>query len=282
VLGLVFGSAASRQHVALVEKSKRDAEARAEELEMFAGRVAHDLRAPLSVIQMQSGSAQRATTVESMRHAVERLVRQGARMAEIIDALLAFARAGAPPEDGVADVADVVGEVVAENRLIASGSKIDIVLEAIPHGKVAASHGVLDIILTNLVRNAVKYIGDGQNGVRRISVRARELHGMVRFEVEDTGPGLPPGSERAVFEPFVRAAKTSASGIGLGLATVKRLVEAHHGRVGVESRPDRGSRFWFDLPRASERAASGPRERRMPATRRDASDRRWVRRDPWA
>src|SRR5262249_8826285 len=159
------------------------------------------LRAPLSVIQMQSGSAERATTVEAMKQGVARVVRQGNRMAEIIDALLAFARAAATPEDGASEIADVVEEVVAESKLVPHEATIEFVLESIPPARVAATHGVLDIVLSNLVRNAVKYIGDGRGGVRRISVRAYEVRGMVRFEVEDTGPGLPPGSERAVFEP---------------------------------------------------------------------------------
>ena len=222
---------------------------------MFAGRVAHDLRAPLSVIQMQSGAAQRASSLEGVKKSIDRLARQGTRMAEIIDALLAFARSGAPPEGGSVEIADVVGEVVAESRFIDGGSKIDFVVESIPRVRVAASHGVLDIILSNLVRNATKYIGDRRDDVRRIAVRARDIRDMVRIEVEDNGPGLPPGAELAVFEPFVRVAKTSASGIGLGLATVKRLVEAHHGRVGVDSSPDRGCRFWFELPRVPERIA---------------------------
>jgi signal transduction histidine kinase len=170
-------------------------------------------------------------------------------MAEIIDALLEFARAGARPQPGVCDdVARVIQEVVVESQSLASGSEIEFVSEAISPAAVGCSRGVLGIVIANLVRNAVKYIDGGSNGVRRITLRVNELERALRFEVEDTGPGLPPGAEETVFEPFVRFSTKASGGIGLGLATVKRLVEAHNGKVGVVSTPGRGCRFWFELP----------------------------------
>src|SRR5581483_11406239 len=99
---------------------------------------------------------------------------------------------------------------------------------------VAASPGVLASLLSNLVRNAIKYLGDPAE--RRIAVRAIAARAVVRFEVQDTGPGLPPSLEQTVFEPYVRAPGNQKPGIGLGLATVKRLAEAHGGAVGVRSR----------------------------------------------
>ena len=83
-----------------------------------------------------------------------------------------------------------------------------------------------------------------------ITLRGREVDGCFCFEVEDTGPGLPPGAEAQVFAPFVRLPEAKGkAGIGLGLATVKRLVEANGGEVGVASPPGDGARFWFTLPR---------------------------------
>jgi signal transduction histidine kinase len=71
----------------------------------------------------------------------------------------------------------------------------------------------------------------------------------VRIEVEDTGPGLAPGFEERAFEPYVQAThRKKTSGIGLGLATVKRMTQAHAGRVGVVSRPGVGCTFWVELP----------------------------------
>jgi signal transduction histidine kinase len=72
---------------------------------------------------------------------------------------------------------------------------------------------------------------------------------------------LPPELEKRVFEPYVRAPNASQPGVGLGLATVKRLAEAHGGRVGVESVPGSGSTFWFELPKAPKGAAEATKSR---------------------
>jgi len=103
--------------------------------------------------------------------------------------------------------------------------------------------------MQNLIRNAIKYIGEGP--CKQIVVRAGLLSGAVHLVVQDSGPGLPSGTERRVFEPYVRVAGTHQPGIGLGLATVKRIVEAHAGRVGVQSNPGKGAAFWVDLPLAA-------------------------------
>jgi signal transduction histidine kinase len=252
VAGIFLGWAASRQHVELVESSRGAAEARARELEMFAARVAHDLRAPLAVIEMRAASAQRTDQFGALRETVERIGRQGRRMAEIIDALLEFAQAGARPVPGqCAEIAEVVHDVTSDCRSLASEAGVEFVVEPIPPVTTACSHGVLGIILTNLVHNAAKYVGTVDRGPGRVVVRVLPRDAVVRFEVDDTGPGLPPGTEAKVFEPFVRASSSRKGGIGLGLATVKRLVEAHGGRVGVVSSPGFGCRFWFEVPAAT-------------------------------
>jgi len=105
------------------------------------------------------------------------------------------------------------------------------------------------VVIHNLVRNAIKYIGDGPR--RLVITRAVVAAESVRLSVQDSGPGLPPGMEQAVFAPYVRAPGTHAPGIGLGLATVKRIVESRRGRVGAWSEPRKGPTFWLDLPRAS-------------------------------
>lgn len=109
---------------------------------------------------------------------------------------------------------------------------------------------------TNLAYNAIKYIGDGP--VRHIEVRVLDKGASVRVEVEDTGPGLPPDLEANVFEPYVRGRATNQPGLGLGLATVKRMAESHGGSVGVRSTVGQGCTFWFELPKATTAAATSP------------------------
>jgi signal transduction histidine kinase len=259
--GIWLSWAASRQHVALVERNQRLAEARAKELEMFAGRVAHDLRGPLSVIEMRSTAGARLENIDAVKASLDGIRKQGQRMNEIIDALLAFAQAGAVPEPAACtNLVEIAREVIADIQSTAPAVGIEYVLEPFPSAGVACSSRVLEIVLSNLVTNASKYIGEGRAGVRRVTVRARDQNDVLHFEVEDTGPGLPRGEERAVFEPFVRLSRGSGTGVGLGLATVKRLVDAHGGSVGVESFPGSGCSFWFELPKVSALPVEGKSE----------------------
>jgi signal transduction histidine kinase len=251
IAGILLSWFAGRQQIALVESNEHLAKERAKELEMFAGRVAHDLRAPLTVIELKSEIADRADISDVAKNALYAIRRQGRRMGEIIDALLAFAQAGAAPEPERCDnIPEVVRDVLGDIQSVSSGSGIEFIVEPLRPVTAACSSRVLAIVLTNLVGNATKYIGAGQGGVRRIIVRMRENGERLQFEVEDNGPGLPSGKEEAVFEPFVRLSRSPSGGIGLGLATVKRLVEAHGGTVGVVSMPSSGCKFWFQLPLA--------------------------------
>ncbi|MES1206996.1 MAG: HAMP domain-containing sensor histidine kinase [Pseudomonadota bacterium] len=227
--------------------------ARASELEAFAGRVAHDLRNPLSAVALRVLAASRRAGLDPRLHEdLDKVARQVQRMNDIIDGLLEFARAGATPaRDASADLGDVLEEAVADLRPAAASAGASIVVEAFPPTRVACTPGALTSVLSNLVGNAVKYIGDGRDPARRIVVRVRDGRGAVRIEVDDNGPGLPPGSEERVFEPFLRVNPSNKPGIGLGLATVKKIVEAYRGRTGVDSRLGRGSTFWFELPRAT-------------------------------
>jgi signal transduction histidine kinase len=109
---------------------------------------------------------------------------------------------------------------------------------------------VLTSILGNLVGNAVKFMRDSSE--RRITLRVVESGDEVRFDIEDTGPGVPAGLEDAIFLPYVRGEGVTQPGLGLGLATVRRFCEAHGGTVGVRSTSGRGSAFFFTLPRAAQ------------------------------
>jgi signal transduction histidine kinase len=87
----------------------------------------------------------------------------------------------------------------------------------------------------------------GNSELRCVLVRAVESHpGVVRFEVEDSGPGIPEATRARVFEPYFQSG--AGGGIGLGLATVERLIQAHGGHVGALPGKRSGTVFWFDLP----------------------------------
>ena len=190
------------------------------------------------------------------RGTVERGVRSVQTIARTVEGLLAFAASGARPERPEScSLGGTLDAVVAEYLDAANGKSIDMSIECVePQTRVACAAGVLASIVGNLVGNAIKYMRDSE--ARWIVIRARSSANRVHLEVEDSGPGLPEGSEAHIFEPYVRA-EWSTQGLGLGLATVKRLVTAHGGSVGVQRSRPRGCLFWVELP-AAQAARSNP------------------------
>lgn len=226
---------------------------RSEELESFAGRVAHDILSPLGALHMQVDVIARPhapkQTVDRYRAQITRSL---GNVQQLVDALLEFARAGARPTLGArSEVAPVLAGLVDELRLQASAERVELRVDAQAPLAVACSPGVFMSCVGNLVRNAVKYMGEATT--RIVTIRIRERAGArVRVEVEDTGPGLPAGFVDHAFSPYVRGDNAAGrAGIGLGLATVRRLVEAHGGRVGVRSSPGHGCTFWFELEKSA-------------------------------
>jgi signal transduction histidine kinase len=235
---------------ALADAHVATLETRAHELEHFAGRVAHDIRNPLSAARMAAELASRARNEDAARELNARVVRSLSRADAITTALLDFARSGARPDPGArTSPRAVIGEVVGEIGHDAERANIDLRAEPIPPVGVACSTGVYLSLLGNLVRNAIKYMKDAPQ--RQIRIRVVEEGELVRTEVIDTGPGIPADVLPSLFQPYFRGASGGAEGLGLGLATVKRLAEGHGGRVGVKSERGRGSTFWFTLPHAA-------------------------------
>jgi signal transduction histidine kinase len=245
-----------RRHDALAEEHAALQETRAQELEAFAGRAAHDILNPVAATQMALALAARPDLHEgAVRELVERALNNQKRVRNIVDGLLQFARAGARPSPGdFAEVSDVVEDVTAGVRPAAERAGIELRVEELPRCRAACSVGVLASVVSNLEQNAMKYMGDGE--VRRITVRAAERGPFVHLEVEDTGPGIPRDALGEIFLPYVRGPTHGEEGLGLGLATVKRLCEGHGGHVGVRSAVGQGSAFWIELPLA--RGSSSP------------------------
>ena len=224
-------------------------ERKAAELEMFAGRVAHDILSPLNTVGLAIGIARRDPAAPQAKAALARSESSLVRVSRIVDGLLEFARAGAQPEPGVvAQVGPAVAGLQDELAELVAQEAAQFLVEPFEPCAVECSQGVLLSLLSNLLRNALKYLGDSPR--RSVTLRVLVQRRAVRFEVEDTGPGIPPALIDSVFQPYVRGPGTGKPGIGLGLATVRRLVESHGGAVAVRPAAGGGSVFWFELSAA--------------------------------
>ena len=240
-----------KAHTELMDVHAQLVEGRAAELELFGRRVAHDLLSPLSALSFCLGAFKRASETDpKLADALRRARSCVTRAQNMVDGIFEFSRAGGRPERGErSDVAEIVAQVTEEVRSTEGGDEVEIVVEPLAAKEVACSRGVVTSIVSNIVRNAVKYMSDSE--LKRIAIRAHPEGSILRVEVEDTGPGVPAGLERDIFEPYVRAEGVTQPGLGLGLATVKRLCEAYGGGVEVRSMAGRGSIFSFTLPRAN-------------------------------
>jgi signal transduction histidine kinase len=214
-----------------MRRYQRVLSAKADELERFAGTVAHDLLSPLASLGISMPVIQeRHPGDEQTQRLTARALTSVKRVRALVDELLEFARSGAKPSGNRATPASVLAEVVNELSEQASAARAEVSIEEMTDASVACSSGVLYSIVSNLVTNALKYLGDAT--VRKVRLRVRDHSARVQFEVEDTGRGVPPSLARSIFEPYVRGRETGQPGFGLGLATVKRLVCAHGGEVG--------------------------------------------------
>jgi signal transduction histidine kinase len=106
----------------------------------------------------------------------------------------------------------------------------------------------------NLVSNAIKY-RKGRTPVR-IQLGWESSEKTYRFWVHDNGPGIPPEHHQKVFQPFVRLAD-DVEGSGIGLATVQRVMHAHHGHIAIDANVSEGTKFIFELPRTHTQETSG-------------------------
>jgi signal transduction histidine kinase len=224
--------------------------------------VSHELRTPLTVVHGYARMLQnRATTLEGVAAARigERIATASAQLTRLVEDILDFGRLQRGEVTILTEDFDLVPllrQVVERWRGREGGERL--VAEVPDH---LAVHGDRDRIaqaVGNMIENALRYAPDSPVVLRARSVGSNRR--TARVEVEDQGPGVSPSDQQRVWEKFFRGAGVAelnvARGSGIGLAVVKALVEAHGGRVGLESTPGLGSRFWFELPATGAAAAA--------------------------
>lgn len=228
------------------EQAETVAQARADVL----GIVAHDLRNPLNLIGSSTSLlleledqplAQRRKVVDVTQRAVRQMNRL---IADLLDATRVQAgRLTLDLQD--VDARALVRQAEEMLRPAAQENRIELCAEAPGHESIVhVDEGRLLQVIGNLVGNAIKFVAPGG----RVVLAARPDTTEVVFSVRDTGPGIPPEQLDQLFGRFWQARRGDRRGVGLGLAIAKGLVEAHGGRIWVESAVGQGSTFSFAIP----------------------------------
>jgi signal transduction histidine kinase len=255
VVGTIGGLALVRWALNAVREYERVTGERLAELDQFAGRVAHDLRNPLQAMNMSLALIHRRVD-DGTRTTVERAQAGARRMAAFIEELLQFARSGATPVPGASARVDEVLRCVEQDLAPAAvENQVAVLVRSSEDLRVAITPEALRAIVGNLADNAVKHMPPGARRERRVELIAESGDREVRILVRDTGSGIAPEALPRLFDPFFRAT-TRPGGFGIGLRTVKRLVDAHGGRIAVESQQGDGSVFTVTLPSAPRPSAA--------------------------
>ncbi|WP_257454910.1 sensor histidine kinase [Archangium lipolyticum] len=254
---LAHRAALALQSARLYRTAREAAQARDDVLAV----VAHDLRNPLNTIsisaqtllrqQANAGDARLQVPLRAIRGSVDRMNR-------LIQDLLNVSRMEAgrmAVETHPEPAEDILQEALEAALPLASQFQLSTeVREALPW--VRADRERLLQVFSNLIGNALKFTPPGG----RVTLGARCEGPVVRFWVSDTGPGIPPEALEHLFDRFWQMRHGDRRGAGLGLSIAKGLVEAHGGRIWVESEPGRGSTFCFVVPVAHEAPAPMPLE----------------------
>jgi two-component system phosphate regulon sensor histidine kinase PhoR len=248
--------------ILVAEKERRVSALKSE----FVANVSHELKTPLALVRMfaemlQSG---RVPNDAKRQEYLDIIVRESERLSALIENVLDFARlerGRGSYEFAEGDVGDAVTRAANVYRYRAEREGMRLTVEVEPSlPRAHIDERAIQLAVTNLVDNALKYAGDGDE----IVVRARAEDDAVRVDVIDQGPGVPPEERERIFERFVRLASRSGEapvrGSGIGLALVKHIAESHGGRAWVTSRGDldhegtpirSGSTFSFSIPAAT-------------------------------
>jgi signal transduction histidine kinase len=230
----------------------------------FIGIAAHDLKAPLTAIQgflwvMLGGFAGEIS--EKQKNMLERSTRRITELLTLISDLLDIPRIETGQivqEMKEVSLRQAIKNSLESQRSLAQEKGVKLKVE-IPEGlpKIKGSASRLQQVITNLVNNAINYTPEGI-----ITIRVQERAKDLLVEVLDTGIGIPPEDMPRLFEDFFRASNVEAKGTGLGLSITRRIIEAHGGKIWVESpcsETNTGSKFSFTLPKISKTKRSQSR-----------------------
>jgi signal transduction histidine kinase len=215
--------------------------------------VSHDLRTPLVTVQGFAARLERElapAASERMRHFIQRITHAAQHMGQLVDGLLALSQAERRRLHlEHVDIAAMARDIL--DMLTRGQPERDARITVEPGLVVHADRSMIASLLDNLLGNAWKFTA-GQASTEIAVGRAQESTHESVFFVRDNGPGFDMADAAKIFTAFERLNEhQSTPGLGIGLATVQRVVARHGGRAWAESRPGQGACFFFALPKAA-------------------------------
>lgn len=245
----------------------------------FMAMVSHDLRTPLTVIQLTHAMIESESSMlsSSSRDSLRRSQDSASRLIGLVNNLLDLEKLDSGQMELYCDelrAADVIQSALDELLELAKARSVVLVAEAPQDCRFWADRERIVQVLINLISNALKFsppqsqivvkaqtlnllLAKGEQSQNADALECDSLMDddgpstLVKFSVEDEGPGIPAGKAGILFEKFKQGewnANADAKGTGLGLSICKAIVQAHHGEIGVDTDLERGCRFWFSLP----------------------------------
>ena len=254
--GLIGGLFHERRQRRLAELAARQRLAELAHLNRYSvagemtASIAHELNQPLGSILTNAETAElmlkgSSPNLDEVREILADIRRDDQRASEVIRRLRSVLRK-TPFEVREIDLNDLVREVMGFVADVAQGRGITLnYAPAATDLKVKGDPIQLQQVVLNLIMNAMDAISEDQIGEREVSVLTMRSGTHVKIKVSDTGPGIPADSLKTIFDPFFT---TKPQGMGMGLAIVRTIVEAHHGTVFAENRPSGGALFTISLP----------------------------------
>lgn len=237
------------------EAMRIEAEAATRAKSLFLAAMSHEIRTPMTAVLGMADLLARDPLRDHQRRNVDAIRHSGAHLLAIINDIIDFSRleAGRVEIESVDfALAPLCEEVLSLLRCQAAERGLDLSLQVDQSAEIVVKGDATRVrqILLNLVGNGLKYTLYGNVALKVSAAPLATGDSMVRFEVRDSGIGIPLEHQEQLFQPFEQLLRPEADGqggAGLGLAICKRLVDALGGRIGLESQPGAGSLFWFEL-----------------------------------